>query len=148
MRQLASRADATVRRYNAMDRSSLIVAAALGALVIALVGCGFNRQQINHADLPERVAGVVPGRTTLAQLEEMAGGPATAITPVGDKRLYTYTFGDAKTKGLYLILLNISKTNSGIDTASFLVNQDNIVEATQVGKNSENLPWEWWAFGD
>ena len=34
----------------------------------------------------------------------MAGGPATADHAVGDKRLYTYTFGDAKTKGLYLIL--------------------------------------------
>jgi hypothetical protein len=99
--------------------------------------------------LPKQVAGVVPGQTTLAELEAMAGGPATSITPVGDdKRLYTYTFGDSKSKGLYLIFLNISKTNTGIDTASFLVNQDNIVEAYQVGKNSEDLPWEWWAFGD
>jgi hypothetical protein len=130
-------------------RQSLVSVILLGMLVTAVSSCGFNRQQINHADLPERVAGVVPGQTTLAELEAMAGGPATSITPVGDdKRLYTYSFGDAKTKGLYLIILNISKTNSGIDTASFLVNQDNIVEAMQVGKNSENLPWEWWAFGD
>jgi hypothetical protein len=126
---------------------SLFAVAILG-VAIAANGCGFNRQQINHADLPDKVAGVVPGQTTLAELEQMVGGPAIAVTPVGDgKRLYTYTFGDSKTKGLYLILLNISKTNTGIDTASFLVNQDNIVEAVQVGKNSEDLPWEWWAFG-
>lgn len=127
---------------------SLFAAVVLGVVVAAVSSCGFNRQQINHADLPDRVAGVVPGQTTLAELEQMAGGPATAITPIGDKRLYTYTFGDSKTKGLYLILLNISKTNTGIDTASFLVNQDNVVEAVQVGKNSEDVPWEWWAFGD
>jgi hypothetical protein len=126
---------------------SLFAIAILG-VAIAGSGCGFNRQQINHADLPEQVSGVVPGQTTLAELEQMVGGPATAVTPVGDgKSLYTYTFGDSKTKGLYLVLLNISKTNTGIDTASFLVNQDNIVEAVQVGKNSEDLPWEWWAFG-
>jgi len=130
-------------------RYSLVGAVVLGLVVAALAGCGFNRANINHADLPTKVAGVVPGQTTLAELEQMAGGPATAITPVGDgKRLYTYTFGDSKTKGLYLIVLNISKTNTGIDTASFLVNQDDIVEAMQVGKNSEDLPWEWWAFGD
>lgn len=127
---------------------SLFAAVVLGVVVAAVSSCGFNRQQINHADLPDRVAGVVPGQTTLAELEQMAGGPATAITPIGDKRLYTYTFGDSKTKGLYLILINISKTNTGIDTASFLVNQDNVVEAVQVGKNSEDVPWEWWAFGD
>jgi hypothetical protein len=120
---------------------------AILVLVTALSGCGWNRQQINHANLPDRITGVVSGQTTLAELESMIGGPATAITPVGDKRLYTYTFGDSKTEGLYLILLNISKTNTGIDTASFLVNQDNVVEAMQVGKNSEDLPWEWWAFG-
>lgn len=127
---------------------SLMIAVALGIVVGGLGGCGFNRHQINQADLPERVAGVVPGQTTLAELEAMAGGPATSITPIGDKRLYVYTFGDAKTKGLYLVLLNISKTNSAIDTGIFLVNQDNIVEWMQIGENSEDLPWEWWAFGD
>ena len=127
---------------------SLITAMALGFLVTALAGCGFNRHQINQANLPTRVAGVVPGQTTLAELVAMAGGPATSITPVGDKRLYVYTFGDAKTKGLYLILLNISKTNSAIDTGIFLVNENDIVEWMQVGENTEDLPWEWWAFGD
>ena len=126
----------------------LIVGIVLGVLVAAVSSCGFNRHQINQADLPERVAGVVPGQTTLAELEAMAGGPATSITPIGDKRLYVYTFGDAKTKGLYLILLNISKTNSAIDTGIFLVNENNIVEWMQVGNNTEELPWEWWAFGD
>lgn len=129
-------------------RLSLVGTVLLGLVVTALAGCGFNRLQINQADLPERVAGVVPGETTLAELEEMAGGPATSITPVGDKRLYVYTFGDAKTKGLYLIFLNISKTNTAIDTGIFLVNEDNVVEWMQVGENTEDLPWEWWAFGD
>ena len=127
---------------------SLVIALTLGALIGSLGACGFNRHQINQADLPTRVAGVVPGQTTLAELEAMAGGPATSITPVGDKRLYVYTFGDTKTKGLYLILLNISKSNSAIDTGMFLVDENNIVEWMQVGRNTEDLPWEWWAFGE
>jgi hypothetical protein len=129
-------------------RYSLVGMILLGLGVTALTGCGFNRQQINQADLPQRVSGVVPGQTTLAELEQMAGGPATSITPVGDKRLYVWTFGDVKTKGLYLILLNISKTNTAIDTGIFLVNENNVVEWMQVGENTEDLPWEWWAFGD
>jgi len=129
-------------------RYSLVGMILLGLGVTALTGCGFNRQQINQADLPQRVSGVVPGQTTLAELEQMAGGPATSITPVGDKRLYVWTFGDVKTKGLYLVFLNISKTNTAIDTGIFLVNENNVVEWMQVGENTEDLPWEWWAFGD
>ena len=131
-----------------MGRCSIVKMLVFAVLAVAINGCGFNRNQINQHDLPERVSGVVPGQTTLAELEAMAGGPATSITPIGDKRLYVYTFGDAKTKGLYLILLNISKTNSAIDTGIFLVNENNIVEWMQVGENTEDLPWEWWAFGD
>jgi hypothetical protein len=54
---------------------SLITAMVLGFLATALAGCGFNRHQINQADLPKRVAGVVPGQTTLAELEAMAAPP-------------------------------------------------------------------------
>ena len=129
-----------------MNRSSL--AAFLGVLAIALGACTFSRDQVNQSDMPSRMAGVVPGQTTLAELEAMAGGTATSITPIGDKRLYAYTFGDAKTAGLTLILLNISKTNAGFDTALFLVDENNIVEWAGVGRNSEDLPWQWWAFGD
>jgi hypothetical protein len=124
------------------------MAAVLGALAAVIAGCTFNRTQINQADLERRVSAVVPGQTTLAELEAMAGGPATSITPIGDKRLYAYTFGDSKTAGLTLILLNISKTNAAIDTALFLVNQDNVVEWAGVGQNSKDVPWQWWAFGD
>jgi len=130
-----------------MKRTSLVVAA-VGALVIVLGGCSFNRAQINQADLAKRVSGVVPGQTTAAELESMAGGPPTSITPIGNKRLYAYTFGDAKTAALSLLIVNISKTNSGIDTALFLIDENGVVESAGVGKNSEDLPWQWWAFGN
>jgi hypothetical protein len=130
-----------------MKRSSL-VAAWLGALAILLGACTWQRTQINQADLERRVAGVVPGQTTAAQLEQMAGGPPTSITPIGQKQLYAYTYGDAKTEALTLLIINIGKTNSGIDTALFLIDEDGVVEFTRVGQNSKDIPWEWWAFGD
>jgi hypothetical protein len=131
-----------------MHRHSLLAVALLSALAVALGGCSFNRAQVNKADFEHRVARVVPGQTTLAELEAMAGGPATSITPIGNKRLYAYTYGDSKTAALTLILLNISKTNAGFDTALFLVDENNVVEWAGVGKNSKDLPWQWWAFGD
>lgn len=132
-----------------MTRTSLVLASALGMLVVALGGCTFNRAQINQADLTQRMAGVVPGQTTIAEVEAMAGSTATSITPLGGgKLLYAYTFGDSKTAGLMLIILNISKTNAGFDTALFLVDENGVVEWAGVGQNSEDLPWQWWAFGD
>lgn len=132
-----------------MNQSARAVAALLGGLALMAGGCAFNRAQVNQADLPQRVAGVVPGQTTIAEVEAMAGSTATSITPLGDgKSLYAYTYGDSKTAGLMLIILNISKTNAGFDTALFLVDQNGIVEWAGVGQNSKNLPWQWWAFGD
>jgi hypothetical protein len=117
--------------------------------LLALPGCLFSRAQLNAADLETRVSGVVPGKTSMAEVEEAIGGPATSITPVGGgKLLHVYSFGDTKTAGLSLIVLNISRTNSGIDTAFFVVNADGIVEEMSIGQNSKDLPWEWWAFGD
>jgi hypothetical protein len=132
-----------------VNQRSFVVAAWLGALAIALGGCTFNRAQINQADMAQRMAGVVPGQTTIAEVEAMAGSSPTSITPLGDgKSLYAYTFGDSKTAALFLILLNISKTNAGFDTALFLVDENGVVEWSGVGQNSKDLPWQWWAFGD
>lgn len=118
-------------------------------LLLSLPGCVFARAQLNAADLEERVARVVPGATTMAEVEEAIGGPATSITPLGGgKLLHVYAFGDTKTAGLSLIVLNVSRTNSGIDTAFFVVNTDGIVEEKRIGQNSKDVPWEWWAFGD
>jgi hypothetical protein len=124
------------------------ISLAAAVVVMALGGCTWGRQQINQADLERRVAGVVPGQTTVAELEQMAGGPPTSITPIGQKQLYAYTYGDSKSEALTLLIINIGKTNTGLDTALFLIDQNGIVESARVGTNSEDLPWEWWAFGD
>jgi hypothetical protein len=75
-------------------------------------------------------------------------GPATSITPIGKKLLYAYAYGDSKTAGLSLILINISKTNTGIDTALVLTDENEVVQQVYLGEQSADLPWEWWAFGD
>ena len=56
--------------------------------------------------------------------------------------------GVATAAGLTLILINIMKTNSGIDTALFLVDEQGVVEETKIGQNHKEVDWQWWAFGD
>ena len=135
-------------RRSAQRRHAWVCALALALLTPGIEGCLFHRAQLNVANLGERVADVVPGKTRIEELEHMIGGPATSITPLaGGNLLYAWTFGDTKTAGLTLILINVSRTNSGIDTALFVVDSDGVVQSQKVGQNSKDLSWQWWAFG-
>ncbi len=46
-----------------------------------------------------------------------------------------------------MILFNVAKTNVAIDTAVFLVDENNTVVDAWIGDNSKDVPWQWWAFG-
>lgn len=62
--------------------------------------------------------------------------------------MYAYNFGDTKAKGFSLIVINISKANVGLDSAYFFINDKGIVEQSSISSNSQDVPWEWWAFGE
>ena len=123
-------------------------ATALVAILAVAPACAWNRVQLNQADLESRAARVVEGQTTVTEMEKLLGGPATSITPIGDKLLYVYTYGDAKFHAFSIIILTIGKTNSAVDTALFLADGNNVIEWKKVGTNSSKTKWEWWAFGD
>lgn len=119
------------------------------ALGMAAGGCTWARQRTNVADFHQKVESVIPGTTRADQLKSILGTePNTRVNAAGGKTIYVYNFGDAKTKGLTLLLINISKTNVGGDTAYLVVNRQGVVEEMFISSNSKDLPWEFWAFGD
>lgn len=121
----------------------------LGLFGLLASGCTFNRTKTNLEDFHERIERVEVGVTTSEDLLDILGGPPTNIIDVaGDRRVWLYTFGDSKTSGLTLIVLNISKSNVGIDSAIFILDPDGVVEEARYSRNSEDLDWDWWAFGE
>jgi hypothetical protein len=118
-------------------------------LAMLLGGCMFARQKINIENFHAKAENIIPGKTKANEMMEILGSPPNAVidTP-GGKKIFAYTFGDGKTKGFTLILFNVRKTNLGIDTAYFFVDQNNVVEEKIISTNSKDVPWEWWAFGD
>ena len=119
------------------------------ALGMAAGGCTWARQRTNVADFHQKVGSVIPGTTRADQLKSILGTePNTRVNAAGGKTIYVYNFGDAKTKGLTLLLINISKTNVGGDTAYLVVNRQGVVEEMFISSNSKDLPWEFLAFGD
>ena len=120
-------------------------------LLVALVpACTFARAEINDPTLPQRVREHLElGRTTEDQLIEAIGTPPGSIILLKDKeRLLIYNYGQSRTKGFTMIIFNTAKTNVAVDTAVFLIGSDGRVKEAWVGDNSEDMPFEWWPFGD
>ncbi|MBK9387587.1 MAG: hypothetical protein IPN34_22460 [Planctomycetes bacterium] len=124
-------------------------------LLAALPACTFNRQRINDSELGDKIRAaelektLVKGVTTEADLVRLTSSPPTSILLLrNDQRVYIYNFGQAKTAGLTLILVNILKTNLAIDTALFFFGTDGKLRDYVLSTNSEELPWQWWAFSE
>ncbi len=126
---------------------------AIGILTVTATlcgsGCAWNRVKINDPDAGVRADQVIPGKTKTADLVRIMGSEPNSVMPVkGDRQLYIYNFGDTKTKAFNLILIEIGKSNSRLDSAYFFIDPNGVVERKSVSRNSREVPWEWWAFGD
>ena len=121
----------------------------LALLSAAALGCSWSRTVVNDPSTPDRAAAVVPGTTTADELPRILGSEPLSYIEVGDgRRLLVWGYGVSKTEGLNLLVVSFSKTNSGADTAFFLVDKEGVVLRKWVGTNSRDLPWQWWSFGD
>ena len=110
-----------------------------------LTGCAVIRLDINAVDFHERAGNVEVGKTTSDELRTMIGSPPQSVLFTDDdETVWIYSFGQAKTAGLTLIVFNTLKTNMGLDGGLFLIDKDGIVKKKIVSTNSQDLPWEWW----
>ena len=120
-----------------------------GALILpGLAGCSMQRQRINIENPYTRIARVRTGETRVEELSAILGTAPSAIVAVPpDKEGWVYSYGDSKTWMLGMIFLNFQKTNTGIDTAIFVVDRSGVVQEVVRGTNSKDLPWQFWPFG-
>lgn len=128
----------------------MIRALTLAAIAALATSCTFARAEINDPTLPQRLAeGLVIGETTEDELIEAIGTPPGQIILLKDReRLLIYNYGQSRTKGFTLIIFNAAKTNVAVDSAVFLIGSNGRVKEAWIGDNSEDVPFEWWPFGD
>ncbi len=139
----------TLRTTGEPPRSPVGVLFMITAIPLLACGCTFSRQHINTVDFHERIVGIEPGKTTTDDLKQMIGSPPQSILYVeGGERIWVYSFGQAKTAGLTLIVFNTLKSNIGLDSALFLIDENDVVKEYNVSNNSQDLPWEWWPFDE
>ena len=119
------------------------------ALLLATSACSWSKTVVNEPDFLARADQVVVGQTRREQLPEILGStPLTWIQAADGTDIYVYTYGQTKAKAFNMILLGISKSNTRIDSAWFVIDKDGLVSKKFVGTNSQDVPFEWWAFGD
>ena len=117
-------------------------------LALLCSGCIWNRAKINDTAVAVRAASVRPGVTRAEDLPTLLGAVPSAVIPMRDGRtLYTFAYGDAKTEGLSLLLLTMTKTNSCFSAVYVMTDANGVVERVQCPPKEE-LPWETWPFGD
>ena len=114
-----------------------------------LAGCTFTRDRINDSDLGSKIRDgeFVVGRTTAKDIVRILGSdPQSVLATPNGGRVLVYTYGQTKSKGLTLLLFNVIKSNVGLDTAIFFLDSNGKLREHYVSSNSEDLPWQWWAF--
>lgn len=121
--------------------------AVLAALAMAAGGCIWNRARVNDAAVAERAAGIVPGETRAEELPGILGAAPSAVIPLRDGRMvYAFSYGDAKTEGVSLILVTLTKTNSSFSAVYVFVDGEGVVRAVE--RSPAPAPrWETWPFG-
>ena len=125
-----------------------IALATLGSLLFSLSGCAFQRQRINIEHPFTRLSRVKVGETRVEELPPIFGTAPSSVVPMPpDRQGHVYSYGDSKTWMLGLVIFNVQKTNTGLDTAVIVVDRQGVVQDKIYGTNSKDLSWEFWPFG-
>ncbi len=126
-----------------MKHIFLVVTSAL-----MLSGCLWGRMRMNDPSITERARLIRVGRTTGAQLADILKAEPTMRLPGKDATLYGYTYGDTKTHGLMLVIVNFTRATAVTDTLYVEVDpKTDLVRKVHVPPKRE-IEWEYWPFGD
>ncbi|MFM8552033.1 MAG: hypothetical protein ACKOCD_06945 [Nitrospiraceae bacterium] len=122
--------------------------AGLVILCLAILsGCSFNRGTIGDELKPDDVSTIKKGVSTRGDIVAKLGAPDRIVQANGHEIFQYYRY-DIKAKGLFLILLNLSRVNIKSDDLYILLNKDGIVDEVVFGKRTDRLEFQFWPFDD
>lgn len=122
---------------------ALPLAVSLVALALA-PGCLISRNNVNEPLVQENVAKLQPGVTTAQRAVELLGAP-TEVVQLGFRSAYRFEFATAKRAGLFLIVVNLSNTDTRSDRVWLFFDDKDVL--THVGSSfqaadaSYSMPW-------
>ena len=134
-------------------RSSRVVSMAKKLLLLALLplvlsGCMWGRMRINDPTVADRARMVRPGVTRGDQVADVIGAQPTMRLPGKDQTLFGYTYGDTKSHGLMLILVNFTRSTTVTDTLYVQVDNKTGLVTDVHHPPHHDIEWRWWPFED
>ena len=130
-----------------MSQWKVLGVALMNCVLLFANGCIWTRAKVNDAAVCERAKAIVPWKTRTEQLPALLGVVPSTIIPLRDGRqVLVFAYGDAKTEGISLMVVTLTKTNSAFSAVYVLVDAQGVVERVQTAPQRE-LAWETWPFG-
>ena len=119
----------------------LLAVLALGALN----GCYFGKKRDDRpwpADVASRIE---VGKTTKAEVLKLMGPPKVVVRLL-ESEAYMYVATVEKTSGVFLLVLNLSRTDRQYDAVTVVINRQDVVTAVgsrfTADEAEYGLPWD------
>jgi outer membrane protein assembly factor BamE (lipoprotein component of BamABCDE complex) len=112
-----------------------------------LTACTFVRGGIGDEFQSDKLAAIQKGTSTRAEVVAALGAPDRVVQANGHEVLHYYRY-DIKSSGLFLLLVNFSRTNIRSDDLFVFVNGSGIVDEVVFGKRTTGMEFRMWPFGD
>ena len=122
----------------------LVLRLAPALLALALDGCFLSRRTVNEPIREEKLAALVPGKTTAADVVARLGAPSEVVQ-LGKRSAYRYEATTTKDTGLWLLVVGLYNSDAHADRVWVFFDESNMlahVGVTLAGDEAEHtLPW-------
>ena len=117
----------------------------LVAILCGLTGCYFGRKKDDRPWAPETVARIEVGKTTKAEVLQLLGPPKQIIRLL-ESEAYMYVASVEKNTSVFLLVLNLSRSDKQYDAVTVVINRQDVVTAVgsrfAADQAEYGFPWD------
>jgi len=126
------------------------IAASVGCVVLAcglISGCAASRGTVGDELNRKDIETIKKGSTSRSEVTALLGAPDRIIQANGREILQYFRY-DVKSGGLFLLLVNFSRTEVRSDDLYVFLNKEGIVDEVVFGTRTNHLEFRFWPFSD
>ena len=115
------------------------------AAIAALSGCYLGKKRDDRPWPSDVASKIEVGKTTKAEVLKLLGPPKQVVRLL-ESEAYMYVATVEKTSGIFLLILNLSRTDRQYDAVTVIINRQDIVTAVGSRLSADEaeygMPWD------
>jgi outer membrane protein assembly factor BamE (lipoprotein component of BamABCDE complex) len=115
------------------------------AAIAALSGCYLGKKRDDRPWPSEVASKIEVGKTTKAEVLKLLGPPKQVVRLL-ESEAYMYVATVEKSSGIFLLILNLSRTDRQYDAVTVIINRQDIVTAVGSRLSADEaeygMPWD------